>query len=419
MNVLLKSVTIISPLSPEYHKKKRDILIKNGRIDRIATSIRDAGKIKTISLPNLHVSPGWFDSGVCFGEPGFEERETIANGLAVAGKSGFTSIVLQPNTNPLPDTSSDIVFMKKSAADAATTLHPLGALTTNSEGKTLAELFDMHQAGAVGYYDHKRPQENGNVLKIALQYAQNFQGVVFSYPQDADLASQGLVHEGEVSTRLGLKGIPSFAEELRIKRDLAILEYTGGKLHFPTISTAKAVELIADAKDRGLDVSCSVALQNLWSTDETLHEFDSDYKVRPPLRSEEDRKALREALRKGIIDMVTSDHTPMNIELKRVEFEQATYGSLGLESMFGILNSIYSTTTAVAILLRGRERFGLERPRIAKGQEADLTLFDPEKRFVYTREMCQSTSKNSLFFGSKQKGQVYGTLANSIINIQK
>ena len=418
MNVLLKSVTIISPLSPEYNKKKRDILVKNGRIDRIATSIRDAGKVKTISLPNLHVSPGWFDSGVCFGEPGFEERETIANGLDVAGKSGFTSIVLQPNTNPLPDTSGDIVFMKKLAANAATTLYPLGTLTVSSEGETLAELYDMHQAGAVGYYDHKRPQEHGNVLKIALQYTQNFDGLVFSYPVDADLASQGLVHEGEVSTKLGLKGIPAFAEELRIKRDLAILEYTGGKLHFPTISTAKGVELIADAKDQGLDVSCSVALQNLWSTEETLHEFDSDYKVRPPLRSETDRKALRDGLRKGVIDMVISDHTPINIELKRVEFEQAAYGSLGLESMFGILNSIYSTNTTIEILLRGRDRFGLERPKITKGQVADLTLFDPDERYVYTKDMCLSTSKNSLFFGSKCKGKVYGTLANSILNIR-
>lgn len=419
MNVLLKSVTIISPRSAEYHKKKRDILIKNGRINRIATAIRDAGKVKTISIPNLCVSPGWFDSGVCFGEPGYEERETIANGLKVAGNSGFTSIVLQPNTNPLPDTSGDIVFMKKSVANGATSLHPLGTLTVNSEGETLAELYDMHQAGAVGYYDHKRPQEHGNVLKIALQYAQNFGGLVYSFPLDADLAFQGLVHEGEVSTRLGLKGIPTFAEELRIKRDLAILEYTGGKLHFPTISSAKAVELIAEAKDKGLDISCSVALQNLWRTDEALHEFDSDYKVQPPLRSEADRKALRDGVRKGIIDMVISDHTPINIELKRVEFEQAAYGSLGLESMFGVLNSIYSTTTAIGILLRGRERYGLDRPKIAKGEVANLTLFDPEHRYTYEREMCQSTSKNSLFFGSKLKGKVYGTLANSILSLQK
>ncbi|MDH3697206.1 MAG: dihydroorotase [Flavobacteriaceae bacterium] len=419
MNVLLKSVTIISPRSPEYHKKKRDILIKNGQINKIATSIRDAGKVKTISIPNLHVSPGWFDSGVCFGEPGYEERETLSNGLKVAANSGFTAIVLQPNTNPLPDTSGDVVFLKKSVINGATSLYPLGTVTVNSEGKTLAEMFDMHQAGAIGFYDHKRPLEHGNVLKIALQYTQNFDGLVYSFPLDADLASQGLVHEGEVSTRLGLKGIPSFAEELRIKRDLAILEYTGGKLHFPTISTTQAVDLIAAAKAKGLDVSCSVALQNLWCTDETLHEFDSDYKVQPPLRSDTDRKALREGLRKGIIDMVISDHTPINIELKRVEFEQAAFGSLGLESMFGVLNSIYNTSAAIGILLRGRERFGLERPKIAKGEIADLTLFDPKHRYVYDREMCQSTSKNSLFFGSNLKGKVYGTLANSILSLQK
>ena len=417
MNVLLKSATIIAPDTPEYHKKKRDILIKNGRIDKIAASIKNAGKIRTVDLPNLHVSPGWFDSGVCYGEPGFEERETLAHGLKVAAISGFTDIILQPNTNPLPDTSSDIVFLKKLAAGHACNLFPLGTLTQASSGNDLAELYDMHNAGAVGFYDYKRSISHANVLKIALQYTSNFDGLVLSFPMDEDLGSDGVVHEGSVSTSLGLRGIPALAEEMRIARDLSILEYAGGKLHIPTLSTAGSVDLIREAKSRGLDVSCSVSIHNLWGSDEALTSFESHFKILPPLRTKEDRKALRDGLRKGIIDMLVSDHTPMNVERKRVEFEQASYGSLGLEASFGVLNAIYSTPTAVSILLRGRERFGLTTPVIKRGETAKLTLFDPDTRWEYTEEDCRSTSKNSMFFGTRLKGKVYGIIAHDRIAV--
>ena len=415
MNVLLKSAMILSPDTPEYHKKKRDILIRNGRIEKIAASIKDPGKVRTIELPNLHISPGWFDSSVCFGEPGFEERETIDNGLKVAAASGFTDIVLQPNTNPLPDTSSDIVFLKKLASGHACELHPLGTLTKGSKGIDLAELFDMQKAGAVGFFDHKRPIAHANVLKIALQYTSNFGGLVHSFPMDEDLSSDGVAHEGEVSTRLGLKGIPSLAEEMRVARDLSLLEYAGGRLHIPTLSTAGAVERIAEAKQRGLDVSCSVSIQNIWGSDVELERFDSRFKVLPPLRSDTDRKALRDGLRKGIIDMVTTDHTPLDVEEKRVEFGHAAFGSLGMEACFGILNSIFSTPTAIGLLLRGRERFGLAPVVIRKGEQANLTLFDPDERWTYTESDCQSTSKNSMFFDARMKGRVYGVIAHNRI----
>ena len=417
MNVLLKSAMILAPDTPEYHKKRRDILVKNGRIEKIAATIKDAGKARTILLPNLHVSPGWFDSSVCFGEPGFEERETIQHGLKIAAASGFTDIVLQPNTNPLPDTSSDIVFLKKLASGHACALHPLGTLTQGSKGNDLAELYDMHNAGAVGFYDHKKPLSHANVLKIALQYTSNFGGLVHSFPMDEDLSADGVAHEGVVSTRLGLKGIPNLAEEMRIARDLYLLEYAGGKLHIPTLSTAGAVALITAAKNRGLDVSCSVSLHQIWGTDETLASFDSHFKVLPPLRTEKDRKALRDGLRNGTIDMVTSDHTPLDVEEKRVEFSRAAFGSLGLEESFGVLNSIFATNTAVGILIRGRERFGMETPRIKKGEAANLTLFDPDVRWTYDLTNCHSTSKNSMYFESRMKGKVYGVIAHNKIAI--
>ncbi|RAJ07049.1 dihydroorotase [Arenibacter echinorum] len=417
MNILLKSAKIVSPSNKELHLKKRDIFIKNGVIEDIAANLDVQGKTKVIQYKNLHVSLGWFDSSVSFGEPGYEERETIENGLYTAARSGFTDIVLNPNTNPLPDSSSDIVFLKNASKNAATTLHALGTLTVKSEGESLAELYDMKTAGAVGFYDYKLPLRNSNLLKISLQYAHNFSGLVHSFPMDLQIAGKGIVNEGEVSTKLGLKGIPNLAEELNIVRDLFILEYTGGKLHIPTISTANSVKLIGEAKKKGLDVSCSVAVHNLCFTDDTLTEFDSLFKLMPPLRTQSDRKALIKGLSDGTIDFVTSDHRPMDIEHKRVEFDNASDGTIGLESAFGMLNQIFDLDTTISLLTKGRERYGIETPVLKVGENAALTLFDPDQEYTFEEEDILSNSKNSCFLGSKLKGKVYGIVSNNqIIN---
>ncbi len=417
MNILLKSAKIVCPENKALHLKKRDILIKKGIIEKIAATIETPSNTKVIDLKNLHVSLGWFDSGVSFGEPGHEERETIANGLRVASKSGFTDIVLYPNTYPVPDTSSDVVFLKERSLGKPTSLYPLGTLTKNAEGVDLAELFDMKNAGAVGYYDFKHQIENPNLLKLALLYAQNFDGLVFSYPQDIYIKGKGIVHEGEVSTRLGLKGIPALAEELQIARDLFILEYTGGKLHIPTISTAESVKLIANAKKKGLDVSCSVAVHNLVFTDESLEDFDTNFKVSPPLRTKQDVKALLKGLKEGTIDFVTSDHIPIDVEGKRVEFDNAIDGSLGLETVFGSLNNILGVEETVSFLTKGRERFGLETPILKEGEKACLTLFNPDGESTFSIEEIVSTSKNSMFLGAQLKGQVYGVINNDKTSI--
>ncbi|AYN68253.1 dihydroorotase [Euzebyella marina] len=412
MNILLKSAIIIDQTQKDLHLKKRDIWIKNGKIAKIASKIEAESSTKVIQLENLHVSIGWFDSSVSFGEPGFEDRETIENGLLTASKSGFTQIVLNPNVQPVPDSNSDIVFLKNASKDAATELYPLGTMTMKAEGNDLAELYDMKNAGAVGFYDFKSPVDNGNLLKIALQYTQNFKGLVYSFPMDKKIAGKGIVNEGEVSTKLGLKGIPSLAEELQIIRDLFILEYAGGRLHIPTISTSNSVKLIADAKKKGLNVTCSVAIHNLFFTDSCLEEFDSLFKVLPPLRTEKDTKALMKGLKDGTIDFVTSDHTPLNIEEKRVEFDNAEYGSLGLESSFGVMNKLFGTETAIELLSKGREVYGLDIPELKEGEKANLTIFNPEKKFTPAEENLSSTSKNSMYLGKSLKGIVYGTINN-------
>ncbi|MCX2719487.1 dihydroorotase [Lentiprolixibacter aurantiacus] len=417
MTIHIKSALLIDPKNKNLHLKKRDILIRDGIIEKIGTRLEVPSRAKKISFPNLHVSLGWFDSGVSFGEPGFEERETIAHGLEVAGKSGFTEIVLNPNTFPLPDSSGDIVFLKNAGENAVSRLYPLGTLTVKSEGKDLAELYDMKGAGAVGFYDYKAPVTNSNLLKIALQYAQNFGSIVFSFPLDRQIAGKGVVNEGEVSTRLGLKGIPAMAEEIQIARDLGILEYTGGSLHIPTISTAKSVALVEVAKKKGLDVSCSVALHNLWFDDEALEGFDSNYKVLPPLRNSKDIKALIKGLKTGVVDMVTTDHSPLDIEEKRIEFDHAAYGSLGLEHAFGVLNSALGMEEAVRLLTNGRERFGIPSPKLTEGSDANLTLFNPDTEKIVERNDLLSTSKNSMFLGESLKGQVYGVIRQDRILI--
>ena len=415
MNILLKAAKIINASNKDLHLKKRDILIKNGVIEAIAVKIEAEKQTKIIQLENLHVSIGWFDSSVGFGEPGHEERETIENGLLTAAKSGFTDIILNPNTNPLPDSSSDIVFLKNASKNEVTRLYPLGALTVKSEGEALAELFDMKNSGAVGFNDYKKPIKNSNLLKIALQYAQGFEGLVYSFPMDVQIAGKGVVNEEKTSTKLGLKGIPSLAEDLQIARDLFILEYTGGKLHIPTISTATGVKLIAAAKKKGLDVSCSVAIHNLYLTDESLEEFDTNFKVMPPLRTKSDAKALVKGILEGVIDFVTTDHTPLDVEEKSIEFDNAAYGTIGLESAFGILNQLFDLETSICLLTKGRERYGLETPKLVEGEKACLTLFNPEGNYVFSKENSISTSKNSAFLEQEHIGKVYGIISNNRI----
>lgn len=416
MKVLLKSAKVIDPTS-SFHLKKVDIFINEGIIEDIRDSICSKDQDKTIDIEDLHVSLGWFDSSVNFGEPGYEERETIKNGLDTAAKSGFTHIALNPDTYPVIDDNGAVTSVLSKAKDHPVSLFPIGALTRKSLGKELADLFDMNQAGAIAFGDYKKPVVHANLLKLALQYAQNFGGLVLSFPQNCDIAGKGVVNEEEVSTRLGLRGIPALAEELQIIRDLYILEYTGGKLHIPTISTAKSVELIKTAKEKGLDVSCSVAIHNLVFTDDVLMEFNTNAKVLPPLRTKKDAERLIRGLKEGTIDLVTSDHTPIDIEHKKVEFEHALYGTIGLESAFGALLNIATMEETIDLLTRGRKRFGIEEPILQKGEKVNLTLFSPHGKEAFTKENIFSSSKNSLFLDSQIKGTVFGIAAGKYFNI--
>ena len=412
MNILIKSATIIDSKS-EFHNQTLDILVEKGIIKRIEKSIKNSSNYKELNLDNLHVSQGWFDSSVCFGEPGYEERETIENGLRTAASSGFTAVAVNPNTNPVIDSNSDISFLKSKAKEHMVSLHPIGALTNKCNGTELAELFDMKNAGAVAFGDYKKSTSNSNLLKLALQYASGFNGLICSFPQDDKIAGVGVMNEHITSATLGLKGIPNIAEELQVARDLNLLEYTNGKLHIPTISTAKSVDLMRQAKKKKLDVSCSVAIHNLCLTDEVISEFDTKYKVLPPLRTQTDVNALIEGLKDGTIDMVTSDHNPLDIEHKRVEFDHAYYGTIGLESAFGALQTVFTLKKSVELLTRGKERFNVENEPINIGNKLNITLFNPVINYTFSMNDIESKSKNAIFENQQLKGKVYGVIAKN------
>ncbi len=414
MNLLLKSVTILDPQS-SHHNKKRDVLITNGVFEKIAAKIENPNKRKEIKLENLHISQGWFDSSVSFGEPGFEERETIENGLRTAALSGYTAVAVNANTNPVIDSKADIQFITSKDNNNAVTLYPIGALTSKGNGVDLAELFDMKNAGAIAFYDYQKQVKNPNLLKIALQYTQDFDGLVIAFPQENDIATNGVMNEEESSTKLGLKGIAALAEELDINRNIFILEYTGGKLHIPTISTKKSVALIREAKAKGLDITCSVSINNLIMTDDALATFNSNLKVLPPLRTKEDVKELIKGLNDGTIDAVTSDHNPIDIEHKKIEFDYALFGSIGLESCFGALNSIFTTEESITFLNRLKQRFSIPQTPIKEGEAVNITLFNPDVEWTFEEKNILSFSKNAALLGHKLKGKAYGVYANKTL----
>ncbi|MDD2987050.1 dihydroorotase [Flavobacterium sp.] len=411
MKLLIRNATVVDILSP-HHLKTIDLKINGNTIEEIGKQITISDDYTVLELANLHVSPGWFDSSVSLGEPGFEERETIQNGLRVAALSGFTAIALQPNTFPVLDNQAQIRFVKEKAKENAVNVYPIGTLTKNAEGADLAELFDMKRAGAIAFGDYGKAISNANLLKIGLQYGQDFDGLVISFPQDEKIKGNGVVHEGTVSTRLGLKGIPALAEELMVARDLFLLEYTSGKLHIPTLSSAHSVELIQKAKAKGMAVTCSVSVHHLVLTDDKIDCFDTRYKVSPPLRDDFHRKALIQGVLDNTIDMITSDHNPIDIEHKKMEFDFAKNGTIGLESAFGALQTILPTELIIAKLTAGKGVFGLAQNVIQVNQTADFTFFNPEKKWLFTKESILSKSKNSAFLGQEMQGKVYGIYNN-------
>ena len=412
MNLLIKSATISDPGSP-FNQQIVDILIEKGQITKIASKI--SSDIESFDAKGKHLSPGFFDLNCNIGELGLETKEDLQTGTRAAAAGGFTGIALMPNTQPPTHSKSEIEYLMNRAKNNLVDVYPLGALSYKREGKDLAEMYDMYQSGAKAFTDGNHPVQDAGLMERALLYTKGFDALVFSYPEDTAIAGKAKVHEGEVSTLLGMKGIPSLAEELMVARDLYLAEYTESRIHFSTISTERSVELIREAKKKGLQVTCDVAVHHLLLTDEALMGFDSQYKVKPPLRTQKDVKALLKGLKDGTIDVIVSQHTPHEVEFKDVEFEVAEYGMISLQTAFAIaLEAGLSVDTIVQKMsINPRKILNVEVPVIAEGQHANLVVFDKDAEWTYDKSNNKSKSYNSPFIGRKLKGSILLTYNNN------
>lgn len=413
MNILIKSSTIVDP-SSEFNGKIADVLIEKGKITKIASSI--TSDVKQIDGKGKYLAPGFFDLHANLGEIGVETKEDFITGSAAAAAGGFTGLGMMPNTDPAVDSKSQVEYLKNRAKGLLVDIYPYGTISQKREGKDLAELFDMTNSGAIAFSDGNAPVQDAGLMERAMLYAKGFDALVISYPEDKSIAGKAKMNEGEMSTYLGMKGIPNIAEELMIVRDLYLAEYTDAKLHFTTISTAHAVELIKQAKKKGLKVTCDVAAHHLVLTEDALVDFDSNYKVKPPLRTKADVKALLKGLQDGVIDAVVSQHTPQEIEFKEVEFEIAAYGMIALQTVLPLLVKVGLKPEQIVekLSIKSREILGLETPKISEGTQANMVLFD-DSEWTYTVDNNYSKSGNSPFIGQNLKGKVWATINNGQI----
>lgn len=412
MNLLIKAARIIDPTSP-FNGKSMDILIEKGVIVSVKANIKNEKGYKVVESEDLCVSPGWLDMQARFCDPGFEHREDLISGMKSAANGGFTAVCIMPSTDPPLHTKSQIDYVVNKAKGNIVDVYPVGALTANREGKDIAEMYDMKQSGAVAFSDDKRPVKDAGLLTRALQYASNVDTLIITHNEDVSVSHGGQMHEGETSTRIGLKGIPSLAEELMVNRNLKVLEYTGGKIHFSSISAKGSVELVKRAKSDGLRVTASVAAHNLLLDDTSLSGFDTNFKVNPPLRSKEDIEALKKGLFNGTIDVITSDHTPIDPEGKDLEFDHASNGIIALETAYAAANTACASKLDNEQLIsklahNPRTILGLPIPSIKEGTQANITLFDPSAEWICNRKNILSKSVNTPFIGYKFRGKVVG-----------
>jgi dihydroorotase len=422
MHVLIRQARVTDPRSG-FHNQVVDILIEEGIIKNIAASI-DAGDAAVIDATGMQVSPGWVDILADYREPGYEHKETIASGLNAAAAGGFTRVLIAPNTHPSLSSKSAVQYVLGKASGHAVSLHPLGTVSQDAEGKVLSEMMDMYHHGAIAFSDGWKPVQNAGLMMKALEYIKAFDGTIIQIPVDNALAAGGLMHEGPVSTQLGMAGIPALAETLQVHRDIELLRYTGSRLHISGVSSAASVEMIRKAKAEGLNITCSVTPYHLALNDEALRSYSSLYKVMPPLRSEADRLALIDAVNDGTIDCITSHHRPQEWDAKAKEFEYASDGMNVQELAFNIAwtavkEKITEEKLVAALSLNARKIFGLPEAAIETGSKAEITIFTTAGKTVVGKDEKQSLSANNPFLDRETDGIVYGIINNHRIKLNQ
>ena len=399
------------------------MLIKEGKIKKIAKSIKSCPKAKKngneieYKAKNLHLSPGWFDLHVNFRDPGYEQKETIESGSNTAASGGFTGVMTMPNTSPNIDNKGMIEYIKNTNKGHIVEIIPAGNITKGGQGNELVEMHDMKNAGCVAFTDDKRSITNSELMKIAMLYSKDCKSLIMNYPNEENITKDSYVHEGEISTKLGLKGMPDIAEEMIVNRDISLSEYTNSKIHLSYLSSKRSVEKIKKAKREGINITSDVAIHNLILTENMLSDFDSRYKVKPPLRTLKDNRSLIKALKNNTIDVITSDHSPHEEEVKKIEFNSAAYGIIGLESMFGLLGKyilphINLNQLIEKIAINPRNILGLEEISINEGKKANITLFNPSLSWEFNNEKIKSKSKNTPFIGERLTGKALAIYNN-------
>ncbi|MGZ3919700.1 MAG: dihydroorotase [Bacteroidia bacterium] len=411
MNILIKQARIISEKNPN-NNKVMDILIESGKITEIKKSIQPKGNVKVIEEEGLCVSTGWLDLQAVSCDPGFEHKENIESLLDCAAAGGFTGICVHNYCQPALHNKSQVEYHVNKTRNKIVDVYPVGTITVEGKGKELAEMYDMKLSGAVAFSDYKHAIKDSGMLMRALQYAGNVNSFIITHCNDESISHGGQMNEGETAVGIGLKGIPALAEELMVQRNLSILEYTGGKLHIPTISTRGSIELVKKAKANGLNVTAGVASINLLLDDSSLKDFNTNYKLDPPLRSKKDVLALRNAVENGTINVIVSDHAPQDIESKELEFDLADNGVINLQTAFScaLEGMKEENINAIVRCLTNAPRavLNIAEPSITEGSDANLTLFTTKGETILTEKTNNSRSKNSPFFNRALKGKVVG-----------
>jgi dihydroorotase len=410
MSLLIRNITIYDPTSP-FHGQNKDVLIRGNQIAAIADQLDEvegfydgSGKL---------FSPGWYEIFSHFSDPGEEQKEDLKSGTRAAKHGGFTHVNVVPNTQPVTDSKSAVEYIySKANVIKGVNVYPYASVSKAIEGALLSEMLDLHHAGAVGFTDGFKPIWNSELLLKALQYTDQFGGLVINTPRDHYLSQYGQMHEGSISTNLGMKGIPSLAETIMVERDLSILAYAGGRLHFSGISCKESLILIERAKRDGLSVTIDVPLPNLLYTEENLLEFDTNYKLIPPLRSDDDRKALIHGVNTGLVDVISVNHFPQDIENKHLEFDLAESGMIGLQTAYanllGLQGELDLDQAFKALVHNPRKIMRLDPVTTEVGAKVDHVVFDPEKEWVFDQLSNQSKSANSPLLGKKLKGKCVG-----------